>query len=140
MEEEFRIDSLSKCEWYLRKILGWRHDIATIETNAKQIISSLEKEIDSLEYMYKNQFITEVKKHIPENRKSLKTLWGQVQFREVPAKIEIIDKDLIPSEYSKEVVSYELDKEKIKIAAIEDGVAIPGITVQGKRDELYLRE
>lgn len=140
IKPEFRIDSLSAVEWYIKKLLGLQHDIETIKTNAADIIGSLEKQIKSIEYLYKGQFIQEVKRHIPENRKSVKTLWGSAAFRKVPAKVEIVDKELIPAEYSREVVGYELDKEKIKTAAIEDGVIIPGIYITAARDELYIKE
>lgn len=140
LKPEFIIDDLARCEWFIRKVNNYKHDIETVNANAKKITERLQNELKSLEYLYASQFEKEIKRHISPNKKSIKTLWGVVSFRTIKSNIQVIDEGLLPVEYYQSKVTISLDKNKLKSDVLENGVSVPGVDIIPEHERIYINE
>jgi hypothetical protein len=139
-KKDFYIDSLEACEWYINKINSVSYRKNQLKKNYEAMLSDLEREEKSLKYLFENQFVTEIKKHIPEGKKSLKTLVGQVQFRACKANIEVDELEAIPPNFILEETKIvrKPDKEAI-IKAFESGLSPDGVRYIPERDSLTIK-
>ena len=92
--EEFRIDSESAANWYLRKLAGIEAEKNRVTANAAAIVAQLESEANGLRYVYEGQLQEYVRRELAakgNRRKSLTLLQGSCQWRTVPAGLKISD-------------------------------------------------
>ena len=142
LKQSFVIDNLQRCEWYIDKINSVNHKREQLTKNYKAMQADLDREEKALQYLFENQFITEIKKHIPDGKKSIKTLSGQVQFRACKANIEINEREALASKYitQEEIIKIveKIDKEAI-IADFEAGLSPDGVKYIPARDNMTIK-
>lgn len=139
-DRKFYIDSLEACEWYMKKINSITYRTNQLKEKYKSILRDLEREETGLKYLYEKQFITEIKKHIPDGKKSIKTLVGQASFKSCKPTIEVDEFEAIPPNFILEETKIvkKPDKEAI-IRAFEAGEAPDGVRYIPERDSLTIK-
>lgn len=140
LKEDFIIDSLDRCEWYIQKINAINYQKDQLKKNYQAMQADIDRQEKSLQYLFENQFIAEIKKHIPTGKKSIKTLSGQVQFRACKPTIEICEKEAIDPKFilQETKIVEKIDKESI-LKAFESGLAPDGVNYIAARDSLTIK-
>lgn len=136
---EFCIDSLPKCEWYMTKVLDMRDKRKRIQSNYELIMKGLTSQEESLSHMFESQFLREIKNHIPKKSRHVKTLAGTFKLTRVQDRIEVVDKEALPEEYFTEIISFQVDRSRIKEAVLEDGEQIPGVEIREEHDSWSIK-
>jgi hypothetical protein len=139
-KEAFRIDSLEKCEWYLLKINSLASAEGRLKENFEKRLHQIQQEEKNLKLRFEQEFLEEIKKHIPRGKKSLTTLSGTIQFRKTKPKVEIDEKHSIPEKFWKkeEKIIETIDKEAL-LKAFENGESPDGARYLPERDTYTIK-
>jgi phage host-nuclease inhibitor protein Gam len=140
VNKDFVIDSRERCEWYIDKVRTVAFKQAELKKNYEAMKKQLDNELHSLEYLFQNQFIHEIKKHIQKGKKSLTTLFGTVAFRKCKPNVEVCEKEAIDKKYWTEETKIveKLNKEAL-LAAFAAGESPDGVTYIPERDSLSIK-
>jgi len=137
-KRDFYIENEEHCDWYIRTLKEKERHLDDVKEMAKQRIAEAKQEIESYRYLFENNFKQVVRKLIPDGKKSVKMWSGQVKFRKTKANVKIIEKDLIPGAFFKEVIKHEPDKDRLREAMLAHGEVVPGVEVIPEHDSMSI--
>lgn len=139
IKERFVIDDYNKCFWYIEKIKLINYQRDELKRNYEAMLKDLDRQENSLKYLFENQFIEEILKHIPPDKKSVKTLVGKVQFRKCEPTIIVDEKEAIPRQFffEKVTTTVVVDKESI-LKEFAEGRDVDGVRYLPERDNLSI--
>lgn len=110
--------------------------IIAVIRNEESDIDAIKVEIKRLQELKKSKEnkIENLKKYTKEcledaDIKKVSTSLGNMTVRKNPASVDVLDENLIPSEYKKEVVEVKVDKKAI-LADLKEGVVIEGAALK----------
>lgn len=110
--------------------------IIAVIRNEESDIDAIKVEIKRLQELKKSKEnkIENLKKYTKEcledaEIKKVSTSLGNMTVRKNPASVDVLDENLIPSEYKKEVVEVKVDKKAI-LADLKEGVVIEGAALK----------
>lgn len=96
--EEFSIDSEEKFVWAMKKLFDMRAELNSVEAQRKEINDNLDTmhnriqtRISGFLYTMGPQIEKYARENLPENKKSIVTPYGKVQFRKVPASYKVVN-------------------------------------------------
>lgn len=110
--------------------------IIAVIRNEESDIDAIKVEIKRLQELKKSKEnkIENLKKYTKEcledaDIKKVSTSLGNMTVRKNPASVDVLDENLIPSEYKKEVVEVKVDKKAI-LADLKEGVVVEGAALK----------
>ena len=110
--------------------------IVALVRNLESDVDTIKAEIDRLNNLkkVKENRIANIKNYTKEcleeaGIKKVSTSLGNISIRKTPGAVEILDEDLIPTEYKSEVVTVKVDKKAI-LAELKEGVVIQGVNLK----------
>ena len=110
--------------------------IVALVRNLEGDVDTIKAEIDRLNNLkkVKENRIANIKNYTKEcleeaGIKKVSTSLGNISIRKTPGAVEILDEDLIPTEYKSEVVTVKVDKKAI-LAELKEGVVIQGVNLK----------
>ena len=110
--------------------------IVALVRNLEGDVDTIKAEIDRLNNLkkLKENRINNIKNYTKEcleeaGIKKVSTSLGNISIRKTPGAVEILDEDLIPTEYKSEVVTVKVDKKAI-LAELKEGVVIQGVNLK----------
>lgn len=110
--------------------------IIAVIRNEESDIDAIKVEIKRLQELKKSKEnkIENLKKYTKEcledaEIKKVSTSLGNMTVRKNPASVDVLDENLIPSEYKKEVVEVKVDKKAI-LADLKEGVVVEGAALK----------
>jgi hypothetical protein len=110
--------------------------IIAVIRNEESDIDAIKVEIKRLQELKKSKEnkIENLKKYTKEcledaEIKKVSTSLGNMTVRKNPASVDVLDENLIPIEYKKEVVEVKVDKKAI-LADLKEGVVIEGAALK----------
>ena len=110
--------------------------IIAVIRNEESDIDAIKIEIKRLQELKKSKEnkIENLKKYTKEcledaDIKKVSTSLGNMTVRKNPASVDVLDENLIPSEYKKEVVEVKVDKKAI-LADLKEGVVVEGAALK----------
>lgn len=110
--------------------------IVALVRNLEGDVDTIKAEIDRLNNLKKvkenriNNIKNYTKEYLEEvGIKKVSTSLGNISIRKTPGAVEILDEDLIPTEYKSEVVTVKVDKKAI-LAELKEGVVIQGVNLK----------
>lgn len=110
--------------------------IIAVIRNEESDIEALKAEIKRLQDLKKakENKIENLKKYTKEcledaNIKKVSTSLGNMTVRKNPPAVDVLDENLIPSEYKREVVEVKVDKKAI-LADLKEGVVVEGAALK----------
>lgn len=140
IKEEFFIDSLEKCEWYIGKFVEFDAKRKRLKENFEAMKREIDSSENTLKYFYEKQFITEINKHIPNGKKSIKTLKGKAAFKTCKPTVEIDTMEAIPQQFitTETIVKEKANKEAL-VEAFEKGESPDGCRYIPERESLSIK-
>ena len=110
--------------------------IVALVRNLESDVDTIKAEIDRLNNLkkVKENRIANIKNYTKEcleeaGIKKVSTSLGNISIRKTPGAVEILDEDLIPTEYKSEIVTVKVDKKAI-LAELKEGVVIQGVNLK----------
>ena len=110
--------------------------IVALVRNLEGDVDTIKAEIDRLNNLkkVKENRINNIKNYTKEcleeaGIKKVSTSLGNISIRKTPGAVEILDEDLIPTEYKSQVVTVKVDKKAI-LAELKEGVVIQGVNLK----------
>jgi phage host-nuclease inhibitor protein Gam len=155
-DTDFHVHDLTTLEWYVRQVAAKHAEMDTIRAQSGAMIKDLQREIDHLEFLYGAQAQTLLERLLEAKRgnsKHLKTFYGNIGFRTIPAKLQVRDAAQT-LEWARENAPDLLETTVNRIAltrrftATADGglvnpdgepLEIPGVTVAPAEERLYIK-
>jgi hypothetical protein len=139
-KEAFKIDSIGNLQWYQRKVREAQNEIEIIEVQSEAMKKEAKYNLERLEARYAVEAEMFARSQIDFSKsKNLKTYQGTIQFKKVPASINIFDKKLLPERFYKQVVSRTLDNSKLREAILKDGESVEGVEAVPACEKMYLQ-
>ena len=141
-ETEFHIDNENAANWFLRKLANIEAEKQRVKAQAAAIADQLDRDAESLNYLYKAEFEAYARKRIEAGkRRSVTFLQGTASLRTVKGRLSVED-DTAALDYAAahapELVTtvQNLDKREYLRRAEQTGELLPGIQ-QGKDEEKF---
>lgn len=91
-KEQFVIDSREKAEWALRRIAAKEAEIALVENQARELLRSLNTELESFQGRFRGQLESWARGALAETggkNRTVKTLCGSLSFHTVPPRLVV---------------------------------------------------
>lgn len=150
-QDRFEIRDMAGLNWYARKIRNLENEKVTIQTQAKEMLRDLDRDITRLEFMYGQQVQTYVRAELDRrggHGKTLKLWQGTAVFRTLPASLRVRSAQAAIEharaqgwDAIKTTETLDVDRYKKEAAAArqETGELLPGMELTEERESFTIR-
>jgi phage host-nuclease inhibitor protein Gam len=155
-ETDFHVHDRESLEWYVRQVAAKQAEMDTIRAQSAAMVKELQREIDHLEFLYGTQAQTVLERLLEAKRgnaKHLKTFYGNIGFRTIPAKLQVRDAaqtlewagvhapDLLETTVNRIALTrrFTATADGSLVNADGEALEIPGVTVSPAEERLYIK-
>lgn len=145
--DEFKVDSLDKATWVVRKLKEAALSLAAAKLSAREYVERRKRALESVEAVLNPFLEMWAKENFSEGHKYADTPAGRVQFHDVPERLEVYDEDKFVEwadanqleQFIRRKPSPVMDEINAAFKGVDVGALPPGVRRVPRRESMSIQ-